>query len=104
MALIVALALVVSGCWGYNNSAKRGAYVLDTTMIVAGGGLIALGVLNPPKTCADREMDTGIMDPACHDPVAGPISGTLVAGALLVVGGLVAFVVNATRTNVKTSR
>src|SRR5689334_267908 len=104
VALCVALAVFASGCWGYNNSAKRGAYVVDTTMIAAGGGVIALGGPNPPQTRADMEMDTGIPNPGCHDPVAGPISGTLVAGALLVVGGLVAFVVNATRTNVKTSR
>jgi hypothetical protein len=102
-ALTIAALLSVSGCWGYNSSAKRGAYVLDTTLVLAGGGLIALAVMNPPQTCA--EMNPNLPpNPGCHDPVAGPLSGELVAGAMLALGGLVALVVNATRTNVKTSR
>jgi hypothetical protein len=104
IALVIALAVLASGCWGYNRSAKRGAYVLDTVLIAGGGGLIALGFLDPPRSCADIEMDTGVPNPGCHDPVAGPVSGTMVAGAMLVLGGLVAIVVNATRRNVKTSR
>jgi len=102
-ALTIAALLATSGCWGYNTSAKRGAYVLDTTMVLGGGGLIALGVLNPPKNC--DEINPNLPpNPACHDPVAGPLSGILVAGTMLAIGGLVALVVNATRSNVKTSR
>src|SRR5258705_931287 len=104
VALIVALGLFAWGCWGYNNSAKRGAYVLDTVMVLGGGGLITLGVMNPPRSCASIEMDTGIPNPACHDPVAGPLSGTLVTGALLAVGGLAALLGTRTTTNVMTSR
>jgi hypothetical protein len=102
-AVVLVLAALLSGCWGYNRSAKRGAYVLDTILIAGGGGLIALGVMNPPKDC--DEINPNLPpNPACHDPVAGPISGTLVAGTMLAVGGIVALVVNATRKNVKTSR
>jgi hypothetical protein len=102
-ALAITALLAGSGCWGYNRSAKRGAYVLDTTLILAGGGLITLGVLDPPKNC--DEMNPNLPpNPACHDPVAGPVSGMMVAGAILAVGGIVALIVNATRDEVKTSR
>jgi hypothetical protein len=101
--LIVALAFASTGCWGYNRSAKRGAYVLDSVLILSGGGLIALGVLDSPKSC--DEINPNLPpNPACHDPVAGPLNGALVAGSMLVLGGIVALVVNATRSNVKTSR
>ena len=104
IAFIIALAVLATGCWGYNKSAKRGAYVLDTVLVAGGAGLVTLAVLNPPRSCADLEMETGVPNPGCHDPVAGPINGTMIAGAMLVLGGLVAIVVNATRRNVKTSR
>jgi hypothetical protein len=100
LAALAVLAIACSGCWGYNRSAKRGAYVLDSVLVVGGGTLITLGVMNPPQTCEEQMM----VGPGCNDPVAGPLSGTLVGGAILAVGGLVALVVNATRPTVKTSR
>lgn len=100
---VLTIAAFASGCFGYNSSAKRGAYVIDTTMVLAGGALGTLAIMSPPQTCA--EMNPNLPpNPGCHDPVAGPLSGQLVAGAVLAVGGLVALVVNATRPTVKTSR
>jgi hypothetical protein len=104
LVLVIAIAVLASGCWGYNRSARRGAYVLDTVLIAGGAGLITLGVLDPPRSCADIEMDTGVPNPGCHDPLTGPVSGAMVAGGILVIGGLVAIIVNATRPTVKTSR
>jgi hypothetical protein len=100
VAALVIAAVASTGCWGYNRSAKRGAYVLDSVLVAGGGTLITLGVMNPPETCEEQM----VVGPGCNDPVAGPLSGTLVAGAILAVGGLVAFIVNATRREVKTSR
>ena len=91
----LALALGPTGCFGYNRSAKRWAYVGDSVLILGGGGAIAADVLTrtEPPPC---------MGMAC--PYESPISGAIVAGTLLVTSGLVGMVVNATRPNVKTSR
>jgi ABC-type Mn2+/Zn2+ transport system permease subunit len=89
------LAGVASGCFGYNRSAKRWAYAGDTVLIVGGGGAIA-GDLLTREAC----MPT----PSVPCSYEAPVSGVLVAGAVLVVAGLVGMIVNATRPTVKTSR
>lgn len=96
LATLAALALTLSGCFGYNKSAKGWAYVGDAVLIAGGGGALAAGVLtkDDPAPCAPGTM--------C--PYESPVSGMMVAGAVLVVAGLVGIVVNATRPNVKTSR
>jgi hypothetical protein len=95
-ALAIGLLLLPAGCFGYNKSAKGWAYVGDAVLIAGGGGAIAAGVLtkDEPEPCAPGTM--------C--PYESPVSGMMVAGAVLVVAGLVGIVVNATRPNVKTSR
>ena len=95
-AVLAVLAIGLSGCFGYNKSAKRWAYVGDSVLILGGGGAIAGDVLtkSEPAPCMTGRM--------C--PYESPISGALVAGAMLVTAGIVGIVVNATRPNVKTSR
>ena len=97
LALIALLATglsATSGCYGYNRSAKRGAYVLDSMFIAGGGGIVVADVLTESEPCTG----TG-----CVEPVS-PVTGAMVAGSMLIVGGLVGIVVNATRPTVKTSR
>lgn len=95
IAALTACALV-TGCFGYNKSAKRWAYVGDTILILGGGGTIAADVLTQGKAC----METATMK-CDYSP---PFSGALVAGAVLVTAGLFGILFNATRDNVKTSR
>ena len=94
--MLAVLAIAPAGCFGYNKSAKRWAYVGDTVLIAGGGGAIAAGVLtkDDPPPCMPGTM--------C--PYESPISGAMVAGAMLVTAGIVGMIVNATRPNVKTSR
>ncbi len=96
LALAAALALGATGCFGYNKSAKRWAYVGDTVLIVGGGGAIAGDVLTrgEPEPCT----------PGTICPYESPISGAIVAGAVLAAAGLFGIILNATRPNVKTSR
>ena len=82
------------GCWGYNSSAKRWAYVGDSLLIVGGGAAIAADQLNKPAPCMGAGCPT-------YTP---PISGALVAGVVLAAAGLFGIVFNATRSEVKTSR
>jgi hypothetical protein len=93
---VLVLALGLTGCFGYNKSAKRWAYVGDSVLILGGGGAIAADILtkDEPAPCMAGTM--------C--PYESPISGAMVAGAMLVTAGLVGIIVNATRPNVKTSR
>jgi hypothetical protein len=93
---VLSLGLGLTGCFGYNKSAKRWAYVGDTVLILGGGGMIAADVLtkDEPAPCKAGTM--------C--PYESPISGAIVAGAMLVAAGLVGIIVNATRPDVKTSR
>ena len=94
--MLAVLAIAPAGCFGYNKSAKRWAYVGDTVLIAGGGGAIAAGVLtkDDPPPCMSGTT--------C--PYESPISGAMVAGAMLVTAGIVGMIVNATRPNVKTSR
>ncbi len=96
LAALAVISLGLTGCFGYNKSAKRWAYVGDSVLILGGGGAIAGDVLtkDEPAPCMAGTM--------C--PYESPISGAMVAGAVLVTAGLVGILVNATRPNVKTSR
>lgn len=96
IAALVACALMATGCFGYNKSAKRWSYVGDTILVLGGGGVIAADFAIKDKAC----METAIM--RCdYKP---PISGALVVGAMLVAAGLFGYIFNATRDHVKTSR
>jgi hypothetical protein len=93
VALVLCVALL-SGCFGYNSSAKKWAYVGDTILIAGGGGAIAYDLTqNKPEMC------TGV-----NCPYNSPIRGGLIAGVLLVGAGLFGIIFNATRESVKTSR
>jgi hypothetical protein len=91
VALVVCAALA-TGCFGYNSSAKKWAYVGDTVLILGGGGAIAADILTHEKC---EGVNCGF------DP---PFGGGTVAGVVLVTAGIVGMVVNATRTPVRTSR
>ena len=94
-ALIASTALLtcLGGCFGYNPSAKRWAYVGDTVMILGGGAAIALDVTSKDEPCTGDNC-----------PYKSPIHGGMVAGVVLATAGLVGILFNATRTSVKTSR
>lgn len=91
--LLVTL-LCVTGCFGYNKSAKRWAYAGDGVLIVGGGGAIAADLLTAEPTCEGMGCPT----------FESPISGVLVAGVVLATAGLIGIILNATRPEVKTSR
>jgi hypothetical protein len=95
LGLALALGTGATGCFGYNRSAKRWAYVGDSVLVLGGGGTIAADVLTraEPPPCPGA---------ACR--YEAPVSGAMLAGAMLVTAGLVGFVLNATRPNMKTSR
>jgi hypothetical protein len=95
VALVTVLALL-GGCFGYNKSAKRWAYVGNTVLILGGGGAIAADQLG-----GESEMSNVPTAAKTYDP---PFSGVMLAGAMLVAGGLFGMIFNATRPNVKTSR
>ncbi len=93
---LVAVLPLGTGCFGYNQSAKRWSYVGDTVLIVGGGGAIAGDLL--------LRSDPEPAMPGLREPYSAPVSGALVAGALLVTAGVIGMVINATRPDVKTSR
>jgi hypothetical protein len=92
LALIASIALL-AGCFGYNRPAKRWAYVGDSVLILGGGGAIALDLTSTEEPCTGDNC-----------PYESPIHGAMVVGVLLVTAGLFGILLNATRTNVKTSR
>jgi hypothetical protein len=94
VALLAFLALV-SGCFGYNPSAKRWAYAGNSVLIAGGGGAIAGDILTKPEPCPTTSMN------GCYQPAFG---GGMVAGVFLVTAGIIGIVINATRPNVKGSR
>ena len=95
IAVLAAFALM-TGCFGYNRSAKRWSYVGDTILVLGGGGAIASDILTKGPACMD------MVNMRC--PYSPPFSGAIVAGAVLVASGLFGYIFNATRDNVKTSR
>jgi hypothetical protein len=95
MALITVVAFA-TGCFGYNRSAKRWAYVGDTVLILGGGAAIAVDLTS-------SKPDPGLTMTAA-EPYEPPFSGVLLAGAMLAAAGLFGIIFNATRPIVKTSR
>lgn len=96
LCIVVILgAISLTGCFGYNRSAKRWSYVGDTVLILGGGGAIAADLLT-------KTDEPPCMGRAC--PYESPFSGTLLVGAMLVTAGIVGIIVNATRPIVKSSR
>lgn len=93
---LVACAALLAGCFGYNSSAKKWAYVGDTVLLLGGGGALAYGIQNKPAPCDDT-TDSG----AC--PYHSEIRGPMVAGAVLIAAGIVGIIYTATRDNVKSS-
>jgi len=98
---VLALAATLSGCFGYNKSAKRWAYAGNTVLILGGGATIGLDFLT--KSDARNTMPDPNMPPQ-RDSYSPPVSGAIVAGAFLIGAGLFGIIFNATRPNVKTSR
>lgn len=98
-ALVALMSLVASltGCFGYNPSAKRWAYVGDAVLIVGGGVAIASDVTSKDAACMPDAMGNGCT-------YQSSIHGQLLAGVVLVAAGLTGLVINATRDTVKTSR
>ena len=96
VALVASLSLL-TGCFGYNQSAKRWAYAGNAVLIAAGGATIALDVTSKDPPCMPDAMNNG-----CS--YQSSISGAMVAGAVLAAAGVFGVLFNATRDNVKTSR
>lgn len=98
MRVLAVLALVAcaSGCFGYNKSAKRWAYAGNTVLILGGGAAIAGDILTKDASAPPMMNEM--------EPYKQPVSGGIVAGALLVGAGLFGMIFNATRPNVKTTR
>jgi hypothetical protein len=94
VALVACIALI-TGCFGYNSSAKKWAYVGDSVLIVGGAATIAVDVTSSPEKCT---ATTGIC------PYNAPVGGAMIAGIVLVTAGVIGMLYNATRTEVKTSR
>ena len=89
----VASITLLSGCFGYNRSAKRWAYAGDAVLILAGGGVIASDVTTKSPPCTG---DNCVYQSRIH--------GEFVVGAVLVAAGLAGLFFNVTRDSVKTSR
>ena len=95
---LVALATTLtasSGCVGYSRSAKHWAYLGNSTLLAAGGGAMALGILTYDTSCPTNAGGSSSTN-ACVSPV-GPVSGITIAGAALLIGGIVGIVLTATR-------
>lgn len=91
---LIACAALLSGCFGYNSSAKKWAYVGDTVLVLGGAAAITVDILDKDEPC----MGTG-----CSDFNA-PFGGAMVVGTMLVTAGVIGIIINATRPTVKTSR
>jgi hypothetical protein len=91
----LATAAMLTGCFGYNPSAKKWSYLGNSLLIAGGGATIAADIATRPAACSGTF-------PMC--PYHPPIDGPLLVGAVLVAAGLVGIVINATRPTVKTSR
>jgi hypothetical protein len=94
VALVACVALL-SGCFGYNSSAKKWAYVGDTVLIIGGGAAIGAEAVSKPDKCMP------VMGGTC--PYNAPVSGGMIAGIVLVTAGLAGIIYNVTRAPVKTN-
>lgn len=94
VALFVCTALL-AGCFGYNSSAKKWAYVGDSVLMLGGGGVVAADQTSSSEPCT-----TGA--DAC--PYHSPIGGATIAGVVLITAGVVGLLYNLTRPTQKTSR
>jgi hypothetical protein len=94
---LLASVSLLAGCFGYNPSAKRWAYVGNGVLIAGGGAAIAVDVTAKDEPCMPDAMNNG-----CS--YRSPIHGAMVVGIALVAAGLFGALFNATRDNVKTSR
>ena len=93
----ITLIAFLGGCFGYNKSAKRWAYVGDSILLVGGGTAIAIDVTSKEAPCMPDAMNNGCSyKPSIH--------GAMIAGIVLAAAGLFGILFNATRDNVKTSR
>ncbi len=92
VSLVLCVAML-GGCFGYNSSSKKWAYVGDAILIAGGGAAIALDQTNKPEMC---------MGAGC--PYQSPVRGGTVIGAVLVGAGLLGILFNATRDTIKSSR
>ncbi len=93
-------AAFLTGCFGYNHSAKKWAYVGDVLLILGGGAAMGADLATRPKPCMD-----GVIPGTDGCPLyTAPVSGGTVVGAVLLAAGLFGLVFNATRPTVKTSR
>jgi hypothetical protein len=97
LAPLIASIGLLSGCFGYNKSAKRWAYVGNGVLIAGGGTVIALDVTSKDAPCMPDAMNNG-----CS--YRSPIHGALIAGVVLAAAGAFGVLFNATRDDVKTSR
>ncbi len=88
----IALVAMLAGCFGYNSSAKKWAYVGDTLLIAGGGAAIGADFATRPGPCTGNNC-----------PYQAPVGGGVVAGAVLVTAGLIGIIYNATRPEVKAS-
>ena len=89
----LALVALLSGCFGYNSSAKHWAYFGDSLLIAGGGAAIGLGITD--------KTDCKTTGASCY---SSPVNGPMVAGAMLITAGIVGIIYNVTRAEVKTSR
>lgn len=94
LALATTMA-TTSGCVGYSRSAKHWAYLGNSTLLAAGGGAMALGILTYDTSCPTNAGGSSSSN-ACVTQV-GPVSGITIAGAALLIGGIVGIVLTATR-------
>jgi hypothetical protein len=89
---LIALLVGATGCFGYNRSAKRWAYVGDAVLILGGGAAIASDATSKSTPCTGDNC-----------PYESSIHGTMVVGVVLAAAGLFGILFNATRDNVKGS-
>ncbi|HPH66763.1 MAG TPA: hypothetical protein PLF40_13490 [Kofleriaceae bacterium] len=94
-ALTLATTIGATGCIGYSRSAKRWAYVGNSTLLASGAGALTLGILTYDTSCPTTTGGSSSTN-SCVTQV-GPVSGISVVGAMLLVGGIVGIVLTATR-------
>jgi hypothetical protein len=89
--VVAIIALLCTGCFGYNRGAKAWSYVGNSILIVGGGAAIAADVTNSPPPCQGTGCPT----------YTEPVGGAMIAGIVLVTAGVVGMIINATRPTTK---